>query len=241
VARRTPGSTGQDIARLFPDCPEALDNAAALAGVVAAGHPQGRVILPRATVRRHSPSCEEPSELARDVVMVAKRCRRSFDNGSARAGDHRLKGFADYFLVVRHRVARAHALRSRQRRELDRELLPQSHARGPAGAGARVRQFLNPGQGSARCESRLPWDERDAALEFVFPVDGGRSAMVANHVTFQRRAAGRWPSLWAKPPRSRGDKRMPWSGRSLPDPGDACNSLARPGRAWPNRRQPKRS
>ena len=68
------------------------------------------------------------------------------------------KGFADYFLVVRDIVAaRAHPLRPRLGRQLDRELLPRHHPRRAARRGAPVRALpQSRAQGPARHRSRLP-------------------------------------------------------------------------------------
>src|SRR6266487_572185 len=131
-----------EMARLFPDCPEALENTARIAAQCRGGPPDGRVILPTAG--------DEADALARLRALVEAGARRRY-------------GVEVLSPVVRERV--------------EHELA--------------FERFLNPGRKDPPdADLDFPWDERDAALEYVFRKYGpARAAMVANHVTFQRKAA----------------------------------------------------
>ncbi len=214
----------QEIARLFPDCPEALDNAAALAERCRGEPPDGRVILPAshggealARLReltelgaKHRYGGETPSPVVRqriehELAIIA------------------LKGFADYFLVVHDIVSHAptHCGRGSVANSIVSYCLNLTHV-DPLAQGLVFERFLNPGRKDPPdADLDFPWDERDAALEYVFrKYDGGRSAMVANHVTFQRRAALREVAkVYGRPASeiSAVTKRIPWSeGGPLP-------------------------
>src|SRR5262245_7760783 len=90
-----------EMARLFPDCPEALEHAAALAERVQGEPPGGRVILP---------ATHGPEALAKLRALTEEGAQRRYGNETLspvvrQRIEHELaiidlKGFADYFLVV---------------------------------------------------------------------------------------------------------------------------------------------
>ena len=214
----------QDIARLFPDCPEALDNAAALADQCRGEPPQGRVILPAS----HG---VEALTMLRELTELGAKRRYGGETLSPvvqQRIEHELaiialKGFADYFLVVHDIVAHAptHCGRGSVANSIVSYCLNLTHV-DPLAQGLVFERFLNPGRKDPPdADLDFPWDERDAALEYVFrKYDGGRSAMVANHVTFQRRAALREVAkVYGRPATeiTAVTKRIPWSdGGPLP-------------------------
>jgi DNA-directed DNA polymerase III PolC len=214
-----------ELARLFPDAPDALDNAAALADRCGGGPPEGRVILPTSS---------GPEALARLRQLTEVGARRRYGGAilspvvQARI-DHELavialKGFADYFLVVKDIVDHAptHCGRGSVANSIVSYCLELTHV-DPLAQGLVFERFLNPGRKDPPdADLDFPWDERDAALEKVFRTyDRGRSAMVANHVTFQRRAALREVAkVYGRPATEIGavTKRLPWSdGGPLPE------------------------
>jgi error-prone DNA polymerase len=214
-----------EMARLFPDCPAALDNAAALAEQCRGEPPDGRVILP---------ASHGPEALARLRSLTEQGARRRY-GGETPAPVVRerierelaviaLKGFADYFLVVADIVAHAptHCGRGSVANSIVSYCLGLTHV-DPLAQGLVFERFLNPGRKDPPdADLDFPWDERDATLQYVFrKYDGGRSAMVANHVTFQRRAALREVAkVYGRPATeiTTITKRLPWAdGGPLPE------------------------
>lgn len=215
-----------ELARLFPDCPEALENAVALAERCRGGPPGGRVILPE----DHGPEA-----LGRLRRLTEEGARRRYAGGAdapviRERMEHELriialKGFADYFLAVHDIVAHAptHCGRGSVANSIVSYCLGLTHV-DPLRQGLVFERFLNPGRKDPPdADLDFPWDERDRALEYVFRKYGaGRAAMVANHVTFQRRAALREVAkVYGRPAAeiTAVTKRLPWSdeGGSLPD------------------------
>jgi DNA-directed DNA polymerase III PolC len=218
-----------ELARLFPDCPQAIENAVALAARCRGEPPGGRVILPNS----HSLGREALAELRRLTEVGAR--RRYGDGGSSPVVRERiehelgiiaLKGFADYFLVVQDIVAHAptHCGRGSVANSVVSYCLELTHV-DPLRQGLVFERFLNPGRKDPPdADLDFPWDERDGALEYVFRKFGeARAAMVANHVTFQRRAALREVAkVYGRPAAeiTALTKRLPWAdggGGSLAD------------------------
>ncbi|HEY6223849.1 MAG TPA: DNA polymerase III subunit alpha [Gemmatimonadales bacterium] len=213
-----------EMARLFPDASDALGNTVALADRCHGAPPEGRVILP---------TRGGPEALTRLRQLTEEGARRRY--GTAQISpvvqtriDHELavialKGFADYFLVVKDIVDHAptHCGRGSVANSIVSYCLELTHV-DPLAQGLVFERFLNPGRKDPPdADLDFPWDERDAALEYVFrKYDRGRSAMVANHVTFQRKAALREVAkVYGRPAAEIGavTKRLPWSdGGPLP-------------------------
>jgi len=214
-----------ELARLFPDCPEALENAVALAARCHGRPPDGSVILPE---RHGSDSLPRLRHLTEEGAL------RRYGRGAASPVvreriEHELriitlKGFADYFLVVHDIVAHAptHCGRGSVANSIVSYCLGLTHV-DPLRQGLVFERFLNPGRKDPPdADLDFPWDERDQALEYVFRKFGeGRAAMVANHVTFQRRAALREVAkVYGRPAAeiTALTKRLPWAeGGPLPD------------------------
>jgi error-prone DNA polymerase len=214
-----------ELARLFPDCPEALENAAALAARCRGAPPGGKVILPE----QHG-----PDGLAQLRHLTEEGARRRYGHGAASPVvreriEHELaiialKGFADYFLVVHDIVAHAptHCGRGSVANSIVSYCLGLTHV-DPLRQGLVFERFLNPGRKDPPdADLDFPWDERDQTLEYVFRKFGSaRAAMVANHVTFQRRAALREVAkVYGRPAAeiTALTKRLPWAdGGPLPD------------------------
>ncbi len=232
-----------EMARLFPDCPEALENAARLAERCAGEPPEGRVILPQLA------GAEALAKL-RSLLEVRIRCRYDGDIVSPVVRErieHELaiiaaKHYADYFLVVWDIVEHAptHCGRGSVANSIVSYCLGLTHV-DPLRHGLVFERFLNPGRRDPPdADLDFPWDERDRALAYVFRKYGSeRAAMVANHVTFQRRAALREVAkVYGRPATeiTAVTKRLPWS-----DGGPLTEQLARHpnfrslalGGAWP--------
>ncbi|HEY7685181.1 MAG TPA: DNA polymerase III subunit alpha [Gemmatimonadales bacterium] len=207
-----------EMARHFPDCPEALDNTVQLARQCGGEPPQGRVILP------DSHGSEALSKLR---FLTELGAHRRYGDGILSSVvreriEHELaiiagKRFADYFLVVEDIVAHAptHCGRGSVANSIVSYCLGLTHV-DPLRQGLVFERFLNPGRKDPPdADLDFPWDERDQALEYVFrKYDNGRSAMVANHVTFQRRAALREVAkVYGRPATeiTAVTKRLPWS------------------------------
>jgi DNA polymerase III alpha subunit len=185
-----------DMARLFPDVPEALANAEALADACRF-RPDFSLALP-----------EGFDGMTRDETLLhlREKCLAGLGRRYGRVTEEALKrldyeldiigrkGFASVFLIVEDIVARA----------------PRTCGRGSAAASLVsyslgitqvdpirhnlfFERFLNPGRKDPPdIDVDFPWDERDGVLDYVFEKYGPeRSAMVANHAGFQLRAAVR--------------------------------------------------
>jgi error-prone DNA polymerase len=214
-----------EMARHFPDCPEALDNAVELAQQCRGEPPQGRVILP---------DSQGPEALSKLRYLTEMGAQRRYGGGILSPVvreriEHELaiiagKRYADYFLVVQDIVAHAptHCGRGSVANSIVSYCLGLTHV-DPLQQGLVFERFLNPGRKDPPdADLDFPWDERDQALEYVFRKYGnGRSAMVANHVTFQRRAALREVAkVYGRPATEIAalTKRLPWAdGGPLPE------------------------
>ncbi len=214
-----------EMARHFPDCPEALDNAVELARQCRGEPPQGRVILP---------DSYGPEALSKLRYLTEMGAHRRYGGGILSPVvreriEHELaiiagKRYADYFLVVQDIVVHAptHCGRGSVANSIVSYCLGLTHV-DPLQQGLVFERFLNPGRKDPPdADLDFPWDERDQALEYVFRKYGnGRSAMVANHVTFQRRAALREVAkVYGRPATeiTALTKRLPWAdGGPLPE------------------------
>ena len=181
-----------DLARFFPDCPEAIANAADLADRCRYQIPRGRIIPPRL------------AEL--DDAMGQLRSL-AYDGATRRYGtiapvtrdrlEHELsviamKGFADYFLVVRDIVQHGptHCGRGSVANSVVSYCLGITHVE-PLASGLLFERFLNPERTDPPdIDLDFPWDERDQVLAYVFQrYPRPRAAMVANHNCFRLRGA----------------------------------------------------
>ncbi len=208
-----------EMARLFPDCPEALENTARIAAQCRGEPPDGRVILPTAG--------DEADALTQLRALVEAGARRRYGvevlSPIVRERiEHELaiiatKRYAGYFLVVWDIVAHAptHCGRGSVANSIVSYCLGLTHV-DPLQQGLVFERFLNPGRKDPPdADLDFPWDERDAALEYVFRKYGpARAAMVANHVTFQRKAALREVAkMYGRPAAeiTAVTKRLPWT------------------------------
>ncbi|HTR98787.1 MAG TPA: DNA polymerase III subunit alpha, partial [Bacteroidota bacterium] len=189
------------------------------------GPPAGTVILPE----NHGP---EALAKLRSLTELGARSRYGGEILSPVVHDrieHELgiiaaKHFADYFLVVHDIVRHAptHCGRGSVANSIVSYCLGLTHV-DPLRHGLVFERFLNPGRKDPPdADLDFPWDERDHTLEYVFRKYGnGRSAMVANHVTFQRRAALREVAkVYGRPAAeiTAVTKRLPWAdGGPLPE------------------------
>lgn len=103
------------------------------------------------------------------------------------------KGFAGYFLVVHDIVSRFPRTcgRGSSAASIVSYLLGITHVE-PLSSDLFFERFLNLGRKDPPdIDVDFPWDERRAALEYVFSAYPGASAMVADHVTFGPRSCMR--------------------------------------------------
>ena len=188
-------SLGQ-MQRYFSAVPEALRNTQVLADDA-----NSFSLLDRKSVfpTFQGMSEEESSHLLRDL------CRRGVSRRfgvSSPAIEDRLAheltviremGYSGYFLVVRDIVAQCPRTcgRGSSASSLVSYLLGITHV-DPIKYDLFFERFLNAGRKEPPdIDIDLPWDERDSVFEYVFRHYPGRSAMVANHVTFGPRASVR--------------------------------------------------
>ena len=186
--------TESELARHFPDVPEALDRAAELADRCRYRIPIGsRIVPPRyaeATDALQQLSAMAYEGAARRYGTIAPITRNRLEHELAIIG---MKGFADYFLVVHdivnHRET-THCGRGSVANSIVSYSLGITHVE-PLGAGLLFERFLNPERKDPPdIDLDFPWDERDHILAWVFrryPMP--RAAMVANHNTFKLRGA----------------------------------------------------
>ncbi len=181
-----------DIERVFPDCPEAVQLAAELAERCQYRIPVGRVVAPRyadaddAFARLRAEAYDGARRRYGTIAPVTReRLERELEI-------IRIKGFADYFLVVQDivRRARTHCGRGSVANSMVSYCLGITHVE-PLGAGLLFERFLNPERRDPPdIDLDFPWDERDEVLAYVFRhYPHPQSAMVANHNTFRLRGA----------------------------------------------------
>jgi error-prone DNA polymerase len=181
-----------DLVRLFPDCPEAIREAEAIAERCTYRIPDGRVVAPRLA---------EPDESFRRLRAFAYAGAERRYGTVAPVTRHRLehelriigqKGFADYFLVVKDIVEHGptHCGRGSVANSIVSYCLGITHVE-PLGAGLLFERFLNPERKDPPdIDLDFPWDERDNVLAYVFRTyPRPQAAMVANHNCFRLRGA----------------------------------------------------
>jgi error-prone DNA polymerase len=108
----------------------------------------------------------------------------------------RAKGFASYFLVVHDIVSRTPRTcgRGSSAASIVSYLLGITHV-DPLKYRLFFERFLNMGRSDPPdIDVDFPWDERAGTLQYVFDAYPGRSAMVADHVTFGPRSSIREPA-----------------------------------------------
>ncbi len=209
-----------DLARLFPDCPEALHTTEEIAERCRYRIPFGRTVPPRLA----------------DIGNALERLRAlTYDGATRRYGtiapitrdriEHELriigaKGFADYFLVVRDIVQHGptHCGRGSVANSIVSYCLGITHVE-PLSAGLLFERFLNPERTDPPdIDLDFPWDERDRVLAYVcrrYPHP--QAAMVANHNCLRLRGALREVAKVLGRPAGEireVTRRIPWYGAS---------------------------
>ena len=181
-----------DLERFFPDCPEALHAAAEIADRCRYRIPVGRIVAPRFAdtddaFQRLRTLAYEGAERRYGTIAPVTRDRLERELGIIG-----LKGFADYFLVVRDIVQHGptHCGRGSVANSVVSYCLGITHVE-PLGAGLLFERFLNPERTDPPdIDLDFPWDERDRVLAYVFQrYPRPRAAMVANHNCFRLRGA----------------------------------------------------
>jgi error-prone DNA polymerase len=184
--------TPADLARHFPDCPDALTRTAELAQRCEYRIPIGRVVAPR--------FAEAEDALLRLRQLAYEGAMRRYGTIAGLTRDrleHELtiigqKRFADYFLVVHDIVHHGptHCGRGSVANSIVSYALGITHV-DPLGAGLLFERFLNPERKDPPdIDLDFPWDERDQVLAWVFrKYPHPRAAMVANHNCFRLRGA----------------------------------------------------
>jgi len=181
-----------DLARHFPDCPEALRASLEIAERCRYRIPIGRTVAPRLagaeeSVARLRALAYEGAERRYGTIAPVTRDRLEHELAIIR-----MKGFADYFLVV-HDIVRhgpTHCGRGSVANSVVSYCLGITHVE-PLGAGLLFERFLNPERRDPPdIDLDFPWDERDRVLAYVFrQYPHPRAAMVANHNCFRLRGA----------------------------------------------------
>ena len=185
--------------RFFSAVPEALDNTEAIAREADASG----IISPQYVFPAFDGLSEEEA-----FRLLARLCddgvRRRYGGVRPDIRDRldyelsviREKGFASYFLVVRDIVQQCPRTcgRGSAASSIVSYLLGITHV-DPLRYTLFFERFLNRGRKDPPdIDVDFPWDERDKTLKYVFQKYEGRSAMVANHVTFGPRSALREPA-----------------------------------------------
>jgi DNA-directed DNA polymerase III PolC len=185
--------TSADLARHFPDCPDALRAAEEVAERCAYAIPIGtRTVPPRVA--------DTAGAFDQLRALTLEGARRRYHTITPELQD-RLdleldvigqKGFADYFLVVRDIVSNGptHCGRGSVANSVVSYCLGITHV-DPIGSKLVFERFLNlERRDPPDIDLDFPWDERDAVLEYVFRrYPQLHSAMVANHNCFKARGA----------------------------------------------------
>ncbi len=185
-------STG-DLARHFPDCPDAIRAAVDIAERCGYRIPIGRRTVPPRVA-------DTGSAFAQLREFTLEGARRRYpaitpelrDRLDLELGIIGRKGFADYFLVVRDIVRHAptHCGRGSVANSVVSYCLGITHV-DPIRCNLIFERFLNlERQDPPDIDLDFPWDERDKVLAYVFRhYPHLHSAMVANHNTFRSRGA----------------------------------------------------
>ena len=205
-----------DLARHFPDCPDALTRTAELAERCEYRIPIGRVVAPR--------FADVDNALERLRTLAYEGAERRYGTIAPITRDrleHELriigqKAFADYFLVVHDIVQHGptHCGRGSVANSIVSYALGITHV-DPLGSGLLFERFLNPERKDPPdIDLDFPWDERDGVLAWVFRrYPHPRAAMVANHNCFRLRGALREAAkVHGRPPGEIREitRRFPW-------------------------------
>ncbi|HKT58558.1 MAG TPA: DNA polymerase III subunit alpha [Gemmatimonadales bacterium] len=181
-----------DLARQFPDCPDAVRAADEIAERCRYRIPVGRVVAPRFADAADALQALRALAYAgaeRRYGTIAPVTRARLEHELAIIG---AKGFADYFLVVRDIVEHGptHCGRGSVANSMVSYCLGITHVE-PLGAGLLFERFLNPERKDPPdIDLDFPWDERDNVLAYVFRrYPHPQAAMVANHNCFRLRGA----------------------------------------------------
>ncbi|HEY3011212.1 MAG TPA: PHP domain-containing protein, partial [Gemmatimonadales bacterium] len=184
---------GDDLARHFPDCPEALRAAEEIAERCVYAIPIGQRTVPPRIADTGSAFAQ-----LRELTFEGARWRYPLitpelqDRLDLELGVIAQKGFADYFLVVRDIVQNGptHCGRGSVANSVVSYCLGITHV-DPIGSKLVFERFLNlERRDPPDIDLDFPWDERDKVLEYVFRhYPRLHSAMVANHNCFQPRGA----------------------------------------------------
>jgi DNA-directed DNA polymerase III PolC len=183
----------EELARHFPDCPEAIRAAMDIEERCVYRIPIGQRTVPPRIADTGSAFMQ-----LRELTLEGARWRyRAItselkDRLDLELGIIGQKGFADYFLVVRDIVRHAptHCGRGSVANSVVSYCLGITHV-DPIRCGLIFERFLNlERQDPPDIDLDFPWDERDKVLAYVFRhYPHMHSAMVANHNTFQSRGA----------------------------------------------------
>jgi error-prone DNA polymerase len=182
-----------ELARHFPDCPEALRAAEVIAERCAYAIPVGkRTVPPR--VADTTGAFDQLRQLTLEGARwrypaITPELQQRLD---LELGIIAQKGFADYFLVVRDIVHHGptHCGRGSVANSVVSYCLGITHV-DPIRSKLVFERFLNlERRDPPDIDLDFPWDERDQVLEYVFRrYPNLHSAMVANHNCFQPRGA----------------------------------------------------
>lgn len=181
-----------DMARHFPDVPDAVAAATVIAERCQYRIPTGRTIAPRvadiddAQQRLRSLTYEGALRRYGALAPITReRIEHELDIIS-------LKSFADYFLIARDIVQHGptHCGRGSVANSIVSYCLGITHV-DPLAAGLLFERFLNPARTDPPdIDLDFPWDERDRILAWVFrKYPRPRAAMVSNHNTLRLRGA----------------------------------------------------
>jgi DNA-directed DNA polymerase III PolC len=184
---------GDDLARHFPDCPEAVRRTEEIAERCAYTIPVGQRIVPPRMADTGSAFTQ-----LRELTLEGARWRYPVltpelqDRLDLELDIIGKKGFADYFLVVRDIVRHGptHCGRGSVANSVVSYCLGITHV-DPISSKLVFERFLNlERHDPPDIDLDFPWDERDKVLEYVFRTYPRlHSAMVANHNCFQSRGA----------------------------------------------------
>ena len=188
-----------EMERFFSAVPEALDGARELAeradtrGILAERFvfPAFEGLSEEESFRRLRAGCERGIARRYGEPPAGLRERLDYELGIIRA-----KGFAAYFLVVEDIVAQCPRTcgRGSAAASIVSYLLGITHV-DPLAHNLFFERFLNMDRRDPPdIDVDFPWDEREKALRYVFARYPGRSAMVADHVTFGPRSSLREPA-----------------------------------------------
>ncbi len=181
------------VLRFFARAHEATANAAMLSVVADAGR-----LLPSGYIMPRMNRCSDEEAYRRLVSLCREGAQKRYgsmrrdvkDRLEYELGVIRRKGFASYFLIVEDIVRRWTRTcgRGSAASSIVSYLLGITHV-DPLQHDLFFDRFLNDSRSEPPdIDLDFPWDERHEALAYVFNRYPGRTAMVADHVTFGRRS-----------------------------------------------------